>query len=87
MNLSGKDRLRILQNAIARAGGIDKVDLASELSKSVAMLNGISAQDTLNQYQSNMAMGSPQGTGGVIPPETTQSMPEDQSGSNGVNLP
>ena len=87
MNLSGKDRLRILQNAIARVGSIDKVDLATELAKSVSMVNGFNAQQQLSQFGSDMAMNAPQATGGMISPDASQGMTEEQTALNGMNLP
>lgn len=82
MNLSGKDRQKIIWNAIARAGGIDKIDVASELAKSVAMLNGFQSQDMISQAQA----GS-QPVGAPISSQTPQSMPEGQNGLGGSNLP
>lgn len=52
--LSAEERWLIAQNIIARAGGLDKVDLQSELAKSLALYNSLKASRDLNGLAGQM---------------------------------
>lgn len=69
--MTAKDRYKVLNNAIARAGGIENVDLYSELAKSESILNGMQGKadyDTvMAENAQNNAITAP------ISPEPMQS--------------
>ena len=65
---TAKEELIILQNIIAKAGGIENVDLHSEFAKSMSLMHNINARDAVNQAQ---AMNNPP-TASPQPPQGTQ---------------
>jgi hypothetical protein len=85
-----KDRYTIIQNIIARSGGIDRIDLASELAKSESMINQFSAQSQMEKVmnvKNNIPVMPPQPTGDTngLPPD--QSITPEQNGSQMTNMP
>ena len=84
MIVSGKDRLKIIQNIIAQAGGIENVDLASELPKTLSALNGLHAQQQIAGMQNNAPVTPPQGAGQGFSGQPTNPAPEQ---ANAPDMP
>jgi hypothetical protein len=69
--ISAKEKLKILYNIINRSGGIENVDLHSELAKSLSAINTMATQDHIAQMQP-----PPQPSQPVIPPQEQPVQPE-----------
>lgn len=84
--IPAKDRYAILMNAIARSGGLDDIDLAGELAKSLSAINGFNAQQQMAAMQNPVVAPSqpPQGT---ITPEAVQTPMQPTEGQGELNLP
>lgn len=69
---SANERLKILYNILARGGGIENVDLYSELSKSLSTINSFDTQQQMSQMAAPpMPMQTPETEPG-LPQETGQ---------------
>ena len=83
MALDPKDRFTVLQNIIARVGGMDKVDLRAELARAEAGVNYMGTQMNSPMSPNQDATGniSPSmgtnPTQGEIVPETPQNIPQN----------
>lgn len=87
--ISFTDQYKILQNIIARSGGLDKINLASELAKVNSTLNGMNSQMEVSQMS---APQTPQGTqlptvNQSIPPTGTQPIMPQNEGQGALQLP
>jgi hypothetical protein len=81
MGLTPQERLTVLNNIIARTGGMDKVDLKAELAKAEAGVN-----------QMNSPMSSNQGVTGTFSPQegnmsTQGETPLNQPGNQPLETP
>jgi len=87
MALSATDRFRIINNIIARYGGMDGIDLKAELAKAEAQINQMDDMNVNNpitgQNNGLTAPISPEGysdtTQGEIMPETSPEQPQTGS--------
>jgi len=94
---SAKDRWVILNNIIAKAGGIENVNLHSELAKSEAVLNMHKANTDMSALQSSTPLsGQPMGEqplqsqnslGDTANPLSNQPMSPEMGQSANVQLP
>ncbi len=75
--MTSEDKLRILYNILARSGGIENVDLSSELAKSMAIINGLDAQSQMMDMQNMANQAIPQPPESTISPEMGQSTPQE----------
>lgn len=90
--MTAEEKLKIIDNILARSGGIENIDLYGELAKATSMLNGMKAQADMASMQNMANMTSPQPLQGTNSPlagqSTTQEPTMPQNEGNGeLNLP
>lgn len=85
--ISANERLKILQNILARGGDIGEIDLHAEMSKSLSAINGYNASKEIANMQRMAQMPINNDSGGVISPEVTPSTQQPMEGQGTLNLP
>jgi hypothetical protein len=93
--MTADEKLKIIDNILARSGGIENIDLYGELAKATSMMNTFAAQQQLSDMQNMASMTPPQTQGSIISPESGQSTPlmpteptmPQNEGQGAMNLP
>jgi hypothetical protein len=80
--ISANERLKILQNILARGGDIGEIDLHSEMSKSLSAINGYNASKEIANMQRMAQMPLNNDSTGAISPEMGQSATQDPNALN-----
>ena len=86
--ISAKDKQRLVYDVIAQNGGLDNIDLASELSKVLSSLNRDILSTRATMPQDNGQMTAPQVLQAPISPPVAQESTQDPNAPNqGGNAP